>query len=191
MKARSRLATYKNRKANGQFKKTDYFNKTWFDFTSRLCLVIFLLSLCIPSALEERIAKADDSPVGVVQNDVQLADSLIATTSATPTPALELSDKQEVMNYIIEVFGDDADRAIWIAKCESGLRKNALNDKNGNGTTDHGIFQINSVHIARRGDAFTYDWKANVHTAKKIFDEQGFKPWVCAKSIGEKNYLNN
>lgn len=109
--------------------------------------------------------------------------ALVATPSAKTT-------KQEVMEYILEVFEDDADRAIWVAKCESGLRTNAINDKNKNGTVDHGVFQINSVHTKRFGSEFKTDWKANVRVARAIQKEQGFKPWVCARSIGEKNYLN-
>lgn len=107
---------------------------------------------------------------------------------ATPSALLK-SEKQQILEYIVEVFGDDADKAIWMARCESGLRANAVNDKNRNGTVDYGVFQINSVHIKRHGDGFTKSWKENVNVAKKIFDEQGFTPWVCAKSVGEKNYL--
>lgn len=113
-----------------------------------------------------------------------------ATPETSAQPEALHSVKVEVMAYILEVFGDDADRAIAVAKCESGLRPNAINNKNTNGTIDHGIFQINSVHEKKRGSAFKSDWKANVRVAKQIFDEQGFRPWVCAKSIGEKNYLS-
>lgn len=115
----------------------------------------------------------------------------IATPSASlATPSAQLTDKEEVMAYILEVFGKDADRAIWVAKCESGLRKNAYNGSNSNGTADYGVFQINSVHQKRFGQGYMIDWKENVRVAKKIFDEQGsFRAWVCATSIGEKNYL--
>ena len=113
------------------------------------------------------------------------------TTVPTPKPKVVVSaDKQEVVDYITEVFGEDAEKAIAVANCESGLRVNALNDKNRNGTIDHGVFQINSVHTKSRGSEFKTDWKANVRTAKAIYDEQTFRPWVCAKAIGEKNYLN-
>lgn len=119
----------------------------------------------------------------------------VATSSAgevvevRKAEAASPTEKQEVLQYIVEVFGDDADKAIWMARCESGLRKDAINTKNRNGSVDYGVFQINSVHIKRHGDEFTKDWRENVRVAKKIYDEQGFRPWVCAKAIGEKNYL--
>lgn len=100
------------------------------------------------------------------------------------------TEREEIMAYILEVFGSEAHRAIWVANCESGLRKDAINKANNNGTTDYGVFQINSVHIKRYGKDFTTDWQENVRVAKKIYDAQGFTPWVCAKSIGEKNYLS-
>lgn len=127
-------------------------------------------------------------PEGVVEI-AQVASTSAGQTLPTPTPSV--SNKEEVMAYIVEVFGDDADRAIWMAKCESGLRKDAYNGSNRNGTADYGVFQINSVHIKTYGDEFTTDWKTNVEVAHKIFKAHGnsFRPWVCAKSIGEKNYL--
>lgn len=99
------------------------------------------------------------------------------------------TERAQTMAYIVEAFGDKADEAIWLSKCESGLRRDAVNDKNSNGSTDYGVFQINSIHTKRYGEAFKTDWKANVQVAKKIYDAQGFTPWVCAKSIGHANYL--
>lgn len=132
-------------------------------------------SISIPEGVVEQVADQNASP---------------SAKQSLSVPAPSLSEKQEVMNYIIEVFGDDADRAIGVAKCESGLRKKAFNGANKNGTADYGVFQVNSVHEKRFGQGFMIDWKENVRVAKKIFDEQGFRPWVCAKSIGEKNYLS-
>lgn len=114
---------------------------------------------------------------------LSFAGQTVATLSATPKA------EPTVEEYIKEVFGADAERAIGVAKCESGLRKNAINKANRNGSVDHGVFQINSVHTKKRGEDFKTDWKANVRVAKQIFDEQGFRPWVCAKAIGETNYL--
>ena len=126
---------------------------------------------------------------GVVKNS-QVASTSAGQTPPASTPSASLSDKEEVMDYILEVFGKDADRAIWMAKCESGLRKNAYNGSNSNGTADYGVFQINSVHQKRFGQGYMVDWKENVRVAKKIFDEQGFYPWTCGKAIGERTYVD-
>jgi len=104
---------------------------------------------------------------------------------------VEKNNKSEVEAFITEVFGKDAEKAIEVARCESGLRKEVVSKPNRNGTRDYHTFQINDVHTKRFGDGFKNDWKENVRVAKKIFDEQGFRPWVCAKAIGEKSYLYN
>ena len=109
-------------------------------------------------------------PEGVVKNS-EVASTSAGQTPPASTPSASLSDKEEVMDYILEVFGKDADRAIWMAKCESGLRKDAYNGSNKNGTADYGVFQINSVHQKRFGQGYMVDWKENIRVAKKIYDE--------------------
>lgn len=97
-----------------------------------------------------------------------------------------------VEEYIREVFGADAERAIGVATCESGLRKSVVSKPNRNGTRDYHTFQINDIHTKTYGEGFKTNWQENVRVAYKIFKAHGnsFRPWVCAKAIGEKNYLN-
>lgn len=51
---------------------------------------------------------------------------------------------------------------------------------NTNGTTDSGLFQINSIHADRvNGDLSSLlDPETNVRVASEIYREQGFSPWV-------------
>lgn len=99
------------------------------------------------------------------------------------------SEKQEIINYIVEVFGEDAPDAFNVLYCENrNLDPSAIN-YNRNGTTDHSIFQINSIHTTRFGDEFITNWRANVDVAKQIFDEQGWTPWTCSTRVGVTNYL--
>lgn len=147
-----------------------------YDFVRPLVYPVYAVEPSISNAVLEGVAKPSES-------------SSHSAMQYQTTPSASLSDKEEVMKYILEIFGKDADRAIWVAKCESGLRKDAYNGSNSNSTADYGVFQINSVHQKRFGQGYMVDWKENVRVAKKIFDEQGFSPWVCARSIGEKNYL--
>lgn len=93
----------------------------------------------------------------------------------------ELPTRTEDM--IKAVFGDKADQAIAIAKCESGLRPEAYNGKNSNGSNDSGLFQINSVHgVSKR---FLQDPLINTLIAKEIYDGRGnWSAWVCARKLG-------
>lgn len=84
---------------------------------------------------------------------------------------------------IEEAFGDQADTAKQIAFCESGIRAEATN-KNKNGTTDTGIFQINSIH--QIPEKYLKDPLINIRVAKVLYDRQGWNPWVCARKLGIK-----
>jgi len=72
---------------------------------------------------------------------------------------------------------------IRIAKCESGLREEAVN-KNRNGTIDGGVFQINSVHKQKLSNVF--DFRFNIDYAYKLFLAQGFSPWNASKKCWNK-----
>jgi hypothetical protein len=132
------------------------------------------------------IVRAEEQAPATMQMPLGEAEPTLVPV-ITPEPTIKPAN--EVEAYIVEVFGEDAPAAIAVAKCESKLNKAALNDKNSNGTTDHSVFQINSIHTKRYGSGFKTDWRENVRVAKKIYDAQGWSPWVCAKAIGEASYL--
>lgn len=91
------------------------------------------------------------------------------------------TEKEQIIAYIKEVFGKDADEALLIAKCESGIRAEAYNT-NTNGSVDVGVFQINSVHGVRA--KWLTNWKVNVEVAHQLFTEQGhWNAWVCARKV--------
>lgn len=91
------------------------------------------------------------------------------------------TDKQyEVVEIIKKHFGKDAEKAIDCFRSESGLRAEAINTANRNGTVDRGVAQINSVHCGKiQGDCATalLDAETNIKVAKQIFDRSGFNPW--------------
>ena len=71
---------------------------------------------------------------------------------------------------------------IQVAKCESGLNPDALN-KNTNGSFDVGVFQINTVHKQKN----MTDFVKNIDYGYKLYQEQGLRPWVCARKLGLVN----
>jgi Lysozyme like domain len=96
-------------------------------------------------------------------------------TTPTPTPN---PIEQEIRN----VFGEYADQAIEIAKCESKLDPKAFNDNTtwGGVGRDKGIFQI-SDYYHPAANKFYYDYKVNIAMAYKIFRDAGnsWQPWTC------------
>ncbi|MCB0385041.1 MAG: transglycosylase SLT domain-containing protein [Bdellovibrionales bacterium] len=80
-----------------------------------------------------------------------------------------------------EHFPEDAPTAIAIAQCESGLKPEAYNPKNYDGSVDRGLLQLNSTHDARMKSLGLDPWdpEDNVKFARILYDESGFRPWVC------------
>jgi hypothetical protein len=75
-------------------------------------------------------------------------------------------------------------QALQIADCESRLNEKAYNDKNTNGSTDSGIFQINSIHGIP--EYRLLQARENIEIAKKMFIKNGYKwnAWVCSRVLG-------
>ena len=110
--------------------------------------------------------------------------------AAEVEPVKELTQKQEIMNYIISKFGDDGGKAIAIVQtCENSKFDPKATNWNRNGTWDTGIFQVNQVHGYTLEEM--QNWKKNVDAAHKIYVRAGnkFTPWTCATKVGEANYL--
>lgn len=83
---------------------------------------------------------------------------------------------------IRETFPEEPAKAIAIAYCESGLKPTAYNPHNSNGSTDGGLWQINSVHDARLEQLGLdkYDPEDATKFARMLYDERGgFGDWVC------------
>jgi soluble lytic murein transglycosylase-like protein len=82
--------------------------------------------------------------------------------------------EEGIKQKIRETFPEDPDRAVAIAKCESGLNPKAVSP-----TNDHGLMQINKTVHTVEGDI--YDVETNLKYARKLYDERKWQPWVCAK----------
>lgn len=127
--------------------------------------------------------KVHVSPTPTPQLQVIAPTPIIPT--ATPTPTKK-SEKEEIIAYIVEVFGEHAPDAFNVLFCENrSLRADAEN-WNSNGTWDAGIFQVNQVH------GYTIeqmkDYKQNINAAKKIFDNRGWTAWSCSHRVGVKSF---
>lgn len=96
-------------------------------------------------------------------------------------------DKNDVQGLIRKYFGKDADMALKIAKCESGMNPNSKNKT----STASGVFQIiKGTWIGNRQAMgldtdlnLRFDAEENVKTAYKIFQDQSWRPWECRKFV--------
>jgi len=90
-------------------------------------------------------------------------------------------ERQRNIELIQTIFGSDADQAIKVFTCESGLRTLAMNTHNTDGFPDVGVAQI---HVTDRS-AFTVEEMqnavANIYRAKAMFDDRSWSPWDSSK----------
>lgn len=107
------------------------------------------------------------------------------------------SQKQQIMAYMIEKFGDNADDAITILnKCEnSEFNPNAVNH-NANGTCDVGVMQINTKCDSEEFEKLK-DWKYNINRGYEKFKagdggkyRNTFYLWTCGYEVGDYTYYD-
>jgi hypothetical protein len=87
------------------------------------------------------------------------------------------TEREEIEDLIRETFPEDPDRALAIANCESNLNPNAWSP-----THDGGVFQIHvPVHEERLTELGLDIWdpEDNVRFARLLYEERGWRPWVC------------
>lgn len=79
--------------------------------------------------------------------------------------------------------------ALAVATAESGLNPRAVNNKNRNGTSDYGLFQINSIHKPTAQEKV--DPYANAKRAYRIWKDAGGKwsPWSAYNNGAYKSSL--
>lgn len=125
------------------------------------------------------LAESDLPPIRVETKEVSVDHTFI-------------TQKQQIMAYMVEKFGDRASDLITIInQCENhDFDPEAINH-NRNGSCDVGVTQENT---SCSGPEFEHlkDWKYNIDEAYRKYHAAGdtFRPWTCTASVlHEPNYL--
>lgn len=105
-------------------------------------------------------------------------------TTSTRPPEREapvpLAGPGGLEQLVAGAFPEDPETAMRIVSCESGWNPAARSR-----TGDTGLFQINDIHRAPGGvaEGLTIadlsDPATNVAVARKLYNAQGWTPWVC------------
>jgi len=91
-----------------------------------------------------------------------------------PKVIQRVSQPRSVEQMIRDRWPDEhEDRAVRIAKCESGLVATARNRH----SSASGVFQMIKAHWQGRWNPF--DAKANIEGAYQLWLRSGWRPWVC------------
>lgn len=90
------------------------------------------------------------------------------------------------------MFGNKADEAMRVFRCESGLNPRSVGDstlestkemkKTGDYGESIGIAQIRLLP-GRPSREYLLDPYNNIDYAKKLYDRQGWQPWSCKKAL--------
>lgn len=125
----------------------------------------------------------------------QVKKPVMRQLKASPTPRVQgaASQGEELLDLISSSFPEDPDTAYAVARAESGLRCEAVNNNKG-GSQDRGLYQINSIHISRiERMGFTwddmFDCEKNIQVARAIQQEQGWSPWVAYWAGSYKSFM--
>lgn len=154
--------------------------------------VMFMLILNNRLKIEEKItiyAKEQPQPSFVSEE--------VVASLVSPTPTvLQYGKVGDVENYIREVFGEYADKALLLLsgndQC-SGENKTldslAVNINNGRvapGSRDRGIFQINDYFHPKVTDDMAFDYEQNIDYAFRMFenDNHTFIRWAAGICMG-------
>lgn len=82
-------------------------------------------------------------------------------------------------DMIRQAFGDKANQALKVARCESGLVPNARSKT----STATGVFQIlKGTWQANTNEPWSKvsDAPTNIMVAKKLYDNRGWQPWKAS-----------
>ena len=93
---------------------------------------------------------------------------------------------EDVVAKIAKTFPENPDVMVAIAKAESGLNPKATN-VNRNGSSDIGLFQVNSIH--GYDDLEMFAPEKNIEAARKIYEKQGLTAWVVFQTGAYKKFL--
>ncbi len=118
------------------------------------------------SVMEARASEpvAVEQVLSVPTESLDTSEGVVSSYDAeqSPAPSEVSTEKQQIIDYIVEVFGEHAPEAFNVLFCENrNLDPKAIN-YNRNGTVDRGIFQLNSAYW---GGEENFNYKTNIDKA--------------------------
>ena len=155
-------------------------------------LIIFSFIISIIVNMGTKIYEADKleaiklhsiaaAKLKVKQGHTDATNKAISKIAKSNNPARVKNAQTIAMVFPEEARAD----AIKVANCESSLVETASN-RNRNGSQDWGIFQLNDGGTLQRlgGNAeLARDPEWNIKAAYILYQDRGWQPWVCAKSL--------
>lgn len=168
-----------NRTGTNQFKKRIY-SMTILGVTlktSNWVLIATILLLILMAALVILPHRWKDEQISMLMKGYKVYAQVPEREYVQPLLADETTQEASI-KVIKKIWRRDWQIGVAIAKCEGGLRPNAFNGHNTNGTWDAGLFQINTIHGIDKETLFNP--YANAGYAYALYKEQGVQPWYSS-----------
>jgi len=95
--------------------------------------------------------------------------------------------------YACNKFGEACRVALAVQRAENPRGECEIYHYNSDGTLDWGYFQINTVHLKRKGVNLRglLDCKANIDFAYQLYSERGFEPWTTFRDGTYRQFLRS
>lgn len=106
----------------------------------------------------------------------------VEQAGATITTPRANEKRVQVERWIREAWAGtgQAEQAVAVARCESGLSPRAKNSH----STASGVFQLISIHWKGKFDPFNP--RLNIAKARRLWGAGGWRAWVCKPRIGRR-----
>jgi hypothetical protein len=134
------------------------------------------------------------SPVRITFQSPVVIARRIKTQDASKARTDQRHSLSAYQQYACNKFGSDCRIALAIQRAENPQGKCEIYHHNPDGTLDWGYFQINTVHLKRRGLNLRdlLDCKANIDFAYQLYlENHGFTPWSTFKTGAYRRYLRD
>lgn len=167
--------------------------------TPNINLIISVLALTAGAALVFLVVQIHARYTISLQSPIRLHFQwplVIAERTKTSDAVRAQFDQHHPLNayqqYACSKFGSACRVALAIQRAENPQGKCEVYHYNTDGTLDWGYFQINTVHLKRRGLNLRdlLDCKANIDFAYQLYSEkQGFTPWSTYNNGAYRRFL--
>lgn len=136
-----------------------------------LCSLFWKLDYDVQAYFDKQWSESIISPIAEIQKEYVEVIKIINIPTFPETP-------EEIIEAIFE---DKAEEAKVVARCESGMRPDAVNPT----SSARGLFQImQSWH--KIDERWLFNPIINTLVAKKLYDEQGWTPWEASRHCWDK-----
>lgn len=116
-------------------------------------------------------------------------ETVVATTQPVKVESAPQRQGCETYRSLVQQYDWDTRIALAIMEAESSCNPDAANF-NTNGSTDRGLFQVNSVHLSKVAHpAQLFDPATNIRVAYSVYQGSGWEAWSAYKADRHLKFL--